>query len=66
MVRKHEVDGDELILMTRVSTLSPAESEPMWRADAVGFVSVHEADVERVFAEERANPVDIRRANKRA
>lgn len=61
MVRKHEVDGDELIL-----TLSSAESEPMWRADAVGFVSVHEADVERVFAEERANPVDLRRANKRA
>ena len=52
MVRKHEVDGDELILMTRVSLISSAESEPMWRADAVGFVSVHEADVERVFAEE--------------
>lgn len=66
MVRKHEVDGDELIHMTRVRTLSSAESEPMWRVDAVGFVSVHEADVERVFAEERANPVNLRRTNKRA
>lgn len=60
MIRKYEIDGDELILCRII--LDSAESEPISGLGSIGFVN--EADVERIFAEERPNPANLRRTNK--
>lgn len=59
MTRKHDVDGDELVLLARSS--SAAESEPTPVLSEILFV--HEAEVERVFVEERADLVNLPGAN---
>ena len=50
-----------VLLFCRVVILGSAESEPVWGLGTVGFV--HEADVEGIFAEERANLVNLRGTN---
>lgn len=61
VIRKRKIHGDVLVLYRII--LGSAESEPVWGLGTVGFV--HEADVEGIFAEERANLVNLRRTNKK-
>ena len=59
MIRKREADGDELVLARIV--LSSAQSVPTRVLGAIVFVP--EGDVEGIFAEERANLVNLRGTN---